>query len=271
MSTLEKSLPLTDSNGIDRVGDNLLPSMPGLMKSGTKNTIAGRDVNCLLTGGSRLLQEGVIQLLEETRFVVRDAVDDLEQAIRLLKEEGEHIDLVVAQLIGTGDHDPLERIREIKSLLGDKRLIILAWRGNSPSFLVRAFETGADGYLETDMSPEGFRQSLGLVMVGEKVFPTRMASMLTNGTIFMAQGSNRASQQRGTGPSFNDLSDREVEILRLLAGGRPNKVIAMILEITEATVKVHVKAVLRKLRASNRTQAAIWAIRHGLAKEEAEI
>ena len=245
--------------------------MTGFTAPGLKSDIDGRDINCLLAGGSRLLQEGVIQLLDDTRFVVRDAVEDLEHAIRLLKEEGDEIDLVIAQLIGNGDHDPLERIREMKSLIGNKRLIILAWRGNSPSFLVRAFESGADGYIETDMSPEGFRQSLGLVMVGEKVFPTRMASMLTNGTIFMAQGNNRASQQRGTGPAFGDLSDREVEILRLLSGGRPNKVIAMILEITEATVKVHVKAVLRKLRATNRTQAAIWAIRHGLAEEEVEI
>ena len=271
MSTLDHSLPPTDGICTEGDGTDLLPSMRGFMTSGLKNEPARRDINCLLAGGSRLLQEGVIQLLDETRFVVRDTVDDLEHAIRLIKEEGEEIDLVIAQLIGTSDHDPLERIREMKSLIGNKRLIILAWRGNSPSFLVRAFETGADGYLETDMSPEGFRQSLGLVMVGEKVFPTRMASMLTNGTIFMAQGNNRARQQRGTGPAFGDLSDREVEILRLLAGGRPNKVIAMILEITEATVKVHVKAVLRKLRASNRTQAAIWAIRHGLAEEEVEI
>lgn len=259
MSILESSVAPSGSHGF-AVAPPVAPELPK----------PPRRVRCLLAGGSRLLQEGIIQLLDDTRFDVQDCVDDLEQAIRLLSEAGDRFDLVIAQLIGNADRDPLERLREIKALAGDRRLVVLAWRGNSPTFLVRAFETGADGYLETDMSPEGFRQSLGLVMVGEKVFPTRMAAMLTNGTIFMSHGNDRISEKRGLGPSFGDLSEREVEILRLLASGKPNKVIAMILEITEATVKVHVKAVLRKLQAANRTQAAIWAIRHGLVEEDTE-
>jgi two-component system nitrate/nitrite response regulator NarL len=60
------------------------------------------------------------------------------------------------------------------------------------------------------------------------------------------------------------LSDRELEILRWLIMGCPNKVISKRMEISEATVKVHVKAVLRKLRVKNRTQAAIWAANHGM-------
>ena len=60
------------------------------------------------------------------------------------------------------------------------------------------------------------------------------------------------------------LSGRELEILRHLANGEPNKVIANDLDITEATVKVHVKGILRKIGAANRTQAAIWAIHNGL-------
>jgi two-component system nitrate/nitrite response regulator NarL len=60
------------------------------------------------------------------------------------------------------------------------------------------------------------------------------------------------------------LPGREFEILRHLASGRPNKVIANDLNITEATVKVHVKGVLRKIGAANRTQAAIWALHNGL-------
>ena len=65
-------------------------------------------------------------------------------------------------------------------------------------------------------------------------------------------------------PAPSSLSAREFEILRHLASGRANKVIANDLKITEATVKVHVKGILRKIGATNRTQAALWAIHNGL-------
>jgi two-component system nitrate/nitrite response regulator NarL len=65
-----------------------------------------------------------------------------------------------------------------------------------------------------------------------------------------------------TAPQGLQLSAQEAVILRGLVEGYPNKIIANRLQITEATVKVHVKAILRKIRAKNRTQAAIWAVRH---------
>src|SRR3546814_3750398 len=65
-----------------------------------------------------------------------------------------------------------------------------------------------------------------------------------------------------------NLSDREIEILRCLISGDANKIIARRLEITEATVKVHIKAILRKLRVMNRTQAAIWAVTRGLNQDQ---
>jgi DNA-binding NarL/FixJ family response regulator len=69
----------------------------------------------------------------------------------------------------------------------------------------------------------------------------------------------------GKGIESYGLSDRELEILRCLVNGDANKVIANRLAITEATVKVHMKSLLRKIKAGNRTQAAIWALHHGLA------
>ncbi len=63
-------------------------------------------------------------------------------------------------------------------------------------------------------------------------------------------------------PGMHRLSRREVEILRCLTRGEPNKVIAKKLAVTEATIKVHVKAILRKIGAANRTQAALWATEH---------
>ena len=107
------------------------------------------------------------------------------------------------------------------------------------------------------MSSEALVVSLRLVDLGEKVFPTKLATMITSGQIDPTAAEVRASSVKG-------LSKREGEIMRCLVHGESNKVIARQLGITEATVKVHLKAVLRKLNVSNRTQAAIWAVRNGL-------
>ena len=102
-------------------------------------------------------------------------------------------------------------------------------------------------------------QSLQLILLGEKVFPTTLASMLLDMTAAGPQHSVRG------------LSPREREILQLLVTGASNKLIATRLGITEATVKVHLKTLLRKIDVNNRTQAAIWAMNNGFTAEGAPI
>lgn len=120
-----------------------------------------------------------------------------------------------------------------------------------------AFQAGVSGYLVKEISSERLIGALRLVAMGEKVFPSQLADELT--------GQN-FDQQDVSSVTIDDahLSAREVEILRCLIMGLPNKEISRKLSISEATVKVHVKAVLRKLNVSNRTQAAIWGTSHGL-------
>ena len=120
-------------------------------------------------------------------------------------------------------------------------------------FLTHSYELGIDAYLESTTSQDGFRQSLDLVVSGERIFPSRIKDPTTVA---------RADTDKASLPS--SLSVRELEILRHLASGQANKVIANDLRITEATVKVHVKGILRKIGATNRTQAAMWAIHNGL-------
>jgi two-component system nitrate/nitrite response regulator NarL len=124
--------------------------------------------------------------------------------------------------------------------------------------LADMFSAGADGYLLKSITPSALIESLRLVALGEKVFPSMLTDFL---------GAMRASQS-GTSERVRvgdvALSQRELDIIRRLADGNSNKAIAKELAITEATVKVHLKTVLRKLGASNRTQVAIWAVQHGL-------
>jgi two-component system nitrate/nitrite response regulator NarL len=126
--------------------------------------------------------------------------------------------------------------------------------------LADMFSAGADGYLLKSISPGALIESLKLVALGEKVFP----SMLTD--FLGAMRANHAGTPAGGRLRVGDvaLSQRELDIIRGLADGHSNKAIAKELAITEATVKVHLKTVLRKLGATNRTQVAIWAVQHGL-------
>ena len=92
------------------------------------------------------------------------------------------------------------------------------------------------------------------------MLPSHLAALLISGRV-------GATTAGATPAARNGLSQREVQILRCLLNGDSNKMIANHLNITEATVKVHLKSLLRKINASNRTQAAIWALNNGIGGE----
>ena len=218
---------------------------------------APRDetVNVLLIGGNRLLQESVMQLLDDTRFSVNKCVENLDQAANCLRREPDSFDMLILQLVDYNDAQFFERLASVKRSEPDLRIVLLAWPIKELTFLTHTYEIGIDAYLESTTSQEGFRQSLDHVVSGERIFPTRLKGAT-------ATPGRRTNTENSSAPS--SLSGRELEILRHLASGQANKVIANDLQITEATVKVHVKGILRKIGATNRTQAAIWAIRNGL-------
>lgn len=137
------------------------------------------------------------------------------------------------------------------------RIVILATEFDYDAML-GAFRAGAQGYLTNDLPWERLAGYLDLIAFGEKIFPSKLADKLIGETM---DGVSCASA--ATIDSVN-LSAREKEILQRLISGLPNKIISRQLTISEATVKVHVKAVLRKLGVANRTQAAIWAAGQGL-------
>jgi DNA-binding NarL/FixJ family response regulator len=129
------------------------------------------------------------------------------------------------------------------------------------SVLVRAMQAGADGFLTEDISSLALVQSLELVIAGERVLPGVLGEFIA---------------QQGLYPLFRErspdmgLSPRESDILKRLAQGESNKVIANAFGISESTVKGCVKAILKKIAAQNRTQAAVWALNEGLLQSESD-
>jgi two-component system nitrate/nitrite response regulator NarL len=131
--------------------------------------------------------------------------------------------------------------------------------------LISAFRAGANGYFADVMTCDVFIKSMELVMMGETIFPPAFLSFVLDpegglGESAPRDENNQSILIRTENTLAPQLSTREKSILRCLIEGDSNKCIARKIDIAEATVKVHVKAILRKIRVQNRTQAAIWGI-----------
>jgi two-component system, NarL family, nitrate/nitrite response regulator NarL len=150
-------------------------------------------------------------------------------------------------------------MQEIRAWAPDASVVFIA-----PSLdtlaLSACFAAGASGYLVENMSREGLKHSLLLVSAGEKVFPTELASLLTSGA--------RISRPVDATTELRDLhaTDREIDTLRLVAQGDTNRVIAKEMGVSTGTVSADIKSISRKLKVSNRVQAALWAAARGLAR-----
>jgi two-component system nitrate/nitrite response regulator NarL len=149
----------------------------------------------------------------------------------------------------------LKTLEQLNTLYPDTPVVVLDSQVRMAT-LAACLAAGVRGFLTTDITPEALLKSLQLVVLGESVFPTYLAGMLVDDVRL---------QRPLTAPDNNEhgLSGREIETIQCLLSGESNKVIARRLSITEATIKVHIKSLLRKIKVINRTQAAIWAHRHG--------
>jgi two-component system, NarL family, nitrate/nitrite response regulator NarL len=163
-------------------------------------------------------------------------------------------------------------VSELKDRLPGIRVVILADAFDLEE-LKEVLQAGADGYCLATTGCEALVKYLDLIMLGEVVFPSSavLSVMASVERRVEPQAENQVIRVPVTSAErlaeakdavIRTLSSREAEILHCLMEGAPNKVIARKLEVAEATVKVHIKAILRKIRVANRTQAAMWAVSH---------
>lgn len=207
-----------------------------------------------LVGQSNLFRAGLKMLLRQSSFEVAKEVDSLADIRELQWSSGMFL-LDKPDEISEIEHE----IVSLKKSMPSSWIVVLA-EAMEPDQLARSFAAGVDGYLLEEISPEALLESLNLVMLGEKVFPSRLAALMCGDSWSM-----RSQIPHRPEASDIPLSERELEIVQRLTDGLPNKTIASELSITEATVKVHLKTILKKIGAQNRTQAAIWAVQRGLS------
>ena len=192
-----------------------------------------------------VFRAGIVAMLQDLPdvTVIAQAEDGLAavSAYRQHRPDVVLMDLRLPKLSG------VEAILRIRGEFPDCRVIVLTTY-DSDEDILRAIQSGAKSYLLKDMSQDEIVKTVRAVFAGHEVLPPSVAGILT-------QRLNR-----------KDLTERELEVLKLIVRGRSNKEIASDMAISERTVKFHLVGIFEKLKVLDRTQAAIEAIRHGLVQ-----
>jgi DNA-binding NarL/FixJ family response regulator len=219
----------------------------------------------ILAGKTSLLKEGLAEILRSANFRILTTTSCADDLPASKVQPSQQLFLIVH----TGDDfsSAVEQIGLFKTRRPGGRIAIVADRYRLDE-LVSAFRAGANGYFVEVMTSHILIKSLELVMMGETVFPPAFLSFALDPESDGVREEVPRDDSQGLLVPAEDgiaprLSPREKSILRYLIEGDSNKSIARKIDITEATVKVHVKAILRKIRVHNRTQAAIWGMNNG--------
>ncbi len=220
-----------------------------------------QQIPTILICRNSLVRAGIRHILDGTRFIVAcepetssklPAFPDASPALYIVGES-QSADVL------------LETVSVLKAQCPWAQMVVLADHLD-PETMKRALQAGVNGLCSTRTDRAALIKALELVMLGETFVASALVLTMLDG---MSQAPGSRQSMTSTLTPANDtatrpynLSNREVEILRRLMEGESNKVIARKLDIAEATIKVHVKTILRKIRVTNRTQAAMWGAAH---------
>jgi two-component system nitrate/nitrite response regulator NarL len=208
-------------------------------------------IRLYLVDPNQLFREGLKRLLNDSDCAVVGEARTLGEADASC---GVLADILVMDFEEDAAGAGAMRLEEVRARHPQLKIVILT-ADRSRDTLLRAISWSVDSYHLKDMSAEALICSFRHVMLGQQIFPTKLMLATEFASPFAAPKSEPTR-------AHDALSPRELQILRCLKSGMSNKAIARELNISEATVKVHLKALLRKVRVSNRTQAAVWALNH---------
>jgi NarL family two-component system response regulator LiaR len=211
-------------------------------------------IRIVIADDHAVVRQGLRTLLElqEEMEVVGEAADG-EEAVAQVEATAPDVallDLVMPRLGG------IDAIRRIRERCPATRILVLTSFADDDTVLP-AVRAGAAGYLLKDVQPQDLIAAIRTVHAGEALLAPEVATMLVEQ---LAAGDEPRDR--------DELTPRERDVLAQLARGQPNKLIARELGVSERTVKTHVSNILGKLDLTDRTQAAVYAVRHGLVRRD---
>ncbi|NPA92025.1 MAG: response regulator transcription factor [Chloroflexi bacterium] len=214
-------------------------------------------IRILVADDHKIVREGIRAVLERAGFDVIGEASSGQEAVEKVRKH--HPDVVLLD-IRMPDGDGLQALEAIKSMYPDVRVIMLTTYAN-PGYLARAVTAGAAGYLTKEVDPAQIVRAIRAAVSGEQLLDYELLQMALR---------NVAAQAADISPADDELitplTEQEKIILRLIVAGLSNEDIGRTLSITVNTVKTHIRHIFQKLGVSDRTQAAVWAVRHGLDK-----
>jgi NarL family two-component system response regulator LiaR len=222
---------------------------------------AERPIRVLLVDDHAVVRKGMRALLDrEPGIEVVGEAGDGDQAVHAVDRLRPDVILMDLEMPGIGG---IEATQRISAAHPESRIVVLTSHAAEED-VFPALKAGALGYLLKHSAAEDVLHAIRQAHRGETVLHPAIARMVL-------QELHRPAQPKQT-PTSEPLSERELEVLRLLARGMSNQEIADTLVVGEATVRSHVSSILRKLQLASRTQAALYALREGLASlDEADL
>ncbi|MEU8824036.1 response regulator transcription factor [Streptomyces sp. NPDC048636] len=209
-----------------------------------------RTIRVLLVDDHQVVRRGLRTFLE-----VQDDIDVVgeasngEEGIARAEELRPHVVLMDVKMPGV---DGIQALRTLRDLDNPARVLVVT-SFTEKRTVVPALRAGAAGYVYKDVDPEALAGAIRSVHAGHVLLQPEVVLAL------LSQEESGGGQGRG-----GTLTEREREVLALIADGRSNREIARALVLSEKTVKTHVSNILMKLDLADRTQAALWAVRHGV-------
>lgn len=213
----------------------------------------------LLVDDQSLYREGMIELFK--RWPELEVVGDAENGEDAIEMVGEHLPDIVLMDVKMPVMDGIEACGVIRSLYPQTKVVMLSLYGDKERVL-SAISNGANGYLLKNIHAKQLHYKLSFVAAGGGALPDEIAGLCLD---VLRRPSLVPVDEAETQRILQTLTDHEKELLRLLALGTSNKDIGVRLFIGESTVKKQISSILVKLQVDNRVQAAVFALRSGIA------
>lgn len=217
-------------------------------------------IKILLVDDHTLVREGFAQMLElEEDFMVVGQAADADDALKKARELRPDVILMDIKLSGVNG---IEATRMIKKEMSDTEVIILSMY-DEEEYVRESVRAGATGYVLKDISQEDLIRNIKVVHSGGSYIQPSLARKVLHD---LASLGHAKPQVTSRSSAIRELSEREIEVLQLVAEGKSNKEVANELTISEKTVKAHLRSIFRKLEVGDRAQAVATAMRKGLVE-----